>query len=79
MPRKKSELRMIPSDSECVKAFGYQDSKKKLTINFRKDDTIYEFLDVPYTKFLSMCEASSLGTFFRKEIQGKFSSDKISD
>ncbi len=79
MPRKKSELRMIPSDSDCVKAFGYQDSKKKLTINFRKDDSVYEYMDVPQTKFLAMCEAPSLGSFFRKEIMGKFDSDKISD
>lgn len=75
----KTILRMIPTDSSCVQAFGYKKSEKKLVINFKNDNSLYEFLDFPYTKFLSMCEVPSVGTFFRKEVMGKYQSDKISD
>ena len=75
----KNALRMIPTDSSCIKAFGYKPSEKVLVLNFRSENSVYKFFDFPYTKFLAMCETPSLGTFFRKEIQGKFSSDKISD
>jgi len=79
MPKAKVVLRMFPVVSDCVKAIGYQNSKKVLTVNMKKDDSTYAYLDVPYTKFLALCEAPSLGTFYRNEIMGKYDSDKISD
>lgn len=74
-----TKLRMIPSDSMCVKAFGYLNSQKKLVVNFRNGDSRYEFMDFPYTKFLSMCETDSLGKFFKEQISGKYSSEKVSE
>ena len=72
-------LRMIPTDSTCIKAFGYRPSQKVLVVNFRNGDSLYEFYDFPYTKFLALCEVASVGTYFHEEIQGNYVSDKISD
>lgn len=75
----KKKMRMVSTDSTCVKAFGYDATEKKLVVNFFSGDSVYEFYDVPYFMFVRMYKAPSVGKFFRSDIQGKFSSDKVSD
>jgi Ca2+-binding EF-hand superfamily protein len=72
-------LRTIAVNSQVVKEFGYQLSKKELTV-ILNDLSAYKYYDVPMEKFVRMCEAPSVGVFYNKEImRAGYSSDKISD
>ena len=73
------KIRFVACDSSSIQVFGYSNEEKTLVINFVKGNTVYEFYDVPYYIFVRMYKATSVGKFFNEEIQGKFSSDKVSD
>ncbi len=63
-------------DSSNIHSFGYMLESKELHVIF-KHGGHYVFFDVPRTRFISMINADSRGSYFSKNIKQKFSSDII--
>jgi hypothetical protein len=73
---KLNKIRILEvTDSSLVSGIGYLQKEKILALEMNSER--YVFFDVPYTKFLGMVQASSMGKFYNEMIKGKYSSDKI--
>lgn len=62
-------------DSTVIKACSYRKSDKRLNITF-SNGTIYSFDNVSYARFSRLIKAESVGTYFAKNIKGKYISTK---
>ena len=72
--------KMIPTPaSSVISSFGYDTFEKILIVTMKETGAVYAYFDVPRQEFLAMYEAKSTGTFYNENVQGKYSSDKISD
>ena len=65
--------------SSNVKAIGYDEGEKKLRIAFKgKDgDNVYEYSDVAPHVHAELRSAESVGSYFAKNIRGKYGVEKI--
>lgn len=63
-------------ESSNIEAISYLKAEKILKIHF-KNGSVYEWKDVPVRKYNRLMEAESKGSFFSKEIKGKYTSNKL--
>lgn len=73
------DVEMIDTDnSTCFREVGYSDYYSKLVVRFRENDCIvYVYSDVPGAVWEEFISSSSLGSYYNKEIKGKYESDKV--
>ena len=72
------EMKPVEKSSN-VKAIGYDPESKKMRVAFKgKDgDNVYEYDDVPPHEHANMLSAESAGSYFAKNIRGKFGVEKL--
>lgn len=64
-----SNMTLIPVRSSAIRAIGYDGST--LTVEFHTGRT-YRHPQVPYSLFEGLLNATSPGTYYNKQIRGKF-------
>ncbi len=66
-------MELIPiTGSSAVVGVGYDQFQGKLSVKFRQNGITYEFFKVPKKVFDDFLEAESMGTFYHKQIKGKY-------
>jgi KTSC domain-containing protein len=63
--------KMIPLSSSVIKEAGYDAKRRKLYIKFPGGE-IYDFCNVPQAIFDNLLKASSPGTYYDKNIRGRY-------
>jgi hypothetical protein len=63
-------------NSSTAKALGYDKKTKILRVLFTTGN-VYDYEDVPKTKFKNLLHASSIGEYFNKKIKGFYTYKKI--
>ena len=66
---------LLKSQSEAIKSFDYDASKKILKVEFNNGG-IYKYLDVPDSIYKGLKEAGSVGQYFNSNIREKFGCDR---
>jgi hypothetical protein len=61
---------MIFVNSSCISAVGYDGYT--LAVLFHSSDTVYEHPGVPYSVFLGLMQAPSMGAFYNRYIRGRY-------
>lgn len=74
-------IAMAACTSSQLAAFGYDPETQTLAIRFKPttgapQGSVYHYNDVPPATYEAMLGAPSIGTFFGKELRGKFSYEK---
>jgi hypothetical protein len=62
--------------SSTAEALGYDEKKKILRVWFRTGK-IYDYANVPKTKFETLLGAPSIGEYFNKSIRGSYPYKKV--
>jgi hypothetical protein len=70
-------MEMIPVNSSNILAIGYDADSANLAIAF-KDNSKYEYYDVPQHEFDNFLAADSKGKYAHQNIYKKYSQQKIS-
>lgn len=70
-------MNLVPVTSSNLRAVGYDANTQLLTISFIKSG-IYEFYSVPASIHSDLMNAYSKGTYFDRNIKGRFQYKKIS-
>jgi hypothetical protein len=63
-------------ESSNLAGFGYDPSSQTLTVQF-KNNSKYNYFNVPENVFNEMKNASSKGKFFNQNIKGVYSESKV--
>jgi hypothetical protein len=63
---------LLPVDSTCLKAVGYDHDRRTLRLAFRDGDREYDYYNVPSEVFDGLLAADSHGQFFLANIRDKF-------
>ena len=61
---------MIPVNSSAIRAVDHDGHT--LYVQFRTSDTIYSHPHVPYSVFLALLHAESIGSYYSRHIRGKY-------
>ena len=61
---------MVLVNSSSIRAVGYDGYT--LAVQFHTSDTIYDHPGVPYSVYLGLMQASSMGAFYNRFIRGKY-------
>ncbi len=69
-------MKLDPVESSNIEAQGYDARDKLLQIKF-KSGALHEFAAVPAETYSAFMAAPSKGSYFAKEIRGKFESRKV--
>ncbi|ELS00900.1 lysyl-tRNA synthetase (class II) [Xenococcus sp. PCC 7305] len=69
---------LLKSQTIAIKSFDYDSQKQILKIEF-KNDSIYQYIDVPKSVFEELKIASSASKYFNNHIRDKFSCDLITN
>ncbi len=65
-----------PVQSSSLQTVGYDKKTKALEIEF-KNGGVYQYFDVPESVYLALIGADSKGTYFQKNIRGRFRYQRI--
>jgi hypothetical protein len=60
---------MAPVNSSCIAAVGYDGNT--LTVAFHTG-RVYDHPNVPYSVYLGLMQASSMGAYYNRYIRGKY-------
>jgi len=63
-------MAMIPVSSSSIQAVGYDGYT--LAVLFHTSDTVYEHPGVPYSVYLGLMKASSMGAYYNRHIRGRY-------
>jgi hypothetical protein len=66
----------VPVQSNTVKSVGHDPKTLTLEIEFHNGN-VYQYFDVPVGVHADFMQASSLGTFFNKQIKGHYRYAKL--
>jgi len=67
------DVEMIPTpESSNIDCFGYDELEKILYVKFKSGDTVYSYKNVSEKVFEDMKATKSKGSFYHKNIRGKF-------
>ena len=69
-------MEMTPVKSSNVKSVGYDTESKKLRVEF-SNGTMYEYTDVAPHVHAEMLSAESAGSYFAKNVRGKYGVEKL--
>ena len=61
---------MIPVNSRSISEVGYDGFY--LYVRFHTSDTIYSHPGVPYSVYLALMSASSMGRYYNQHIRGRY-------
>jgi hypothetical protein len=61
---------LIPVNSSSIQAVGYDGYM--LAVLFHTSDTVYEHPGVPYSVYLGLMQASSMGAYYNRHIRGRY-------
>lgn len=64
-------------NSSNIAAIGYDDQSATLTIQFIKDNSVYEYYDVPQYEYDALMAADSKGSYANKNIYKVYRQQKI--
>jgi len=65
-----------PVESSALKAVGYDSATQILTVIFKKSGARYDYKQVPQKVFKNLMTAPSKGSYFMKNIKGKYESTR---
>lgn len=68
----KSDPVMYPLKSSSIKAVGYEEASQKLSLQFTSGPTLYTFYRVPPRVFHELRKATSAGSYYHQNIQGRY-------
>ena len=71
-----TETAMEEVESTLIKEAGYDEATQVLTVKFVNGDEIYEYKNVPKAVYDELMAAESKGSFFTKNIKGKYEFEK---
>jgi len=60
-----------PVSSSNLSSVGYDSQKKVLEVEF-KNGSVYQYFEVPESKYAELIEASSVGSYFNTHIKNVF-------
>ena len=63
-------------ESTMIKEAGYDEATQVLTVKFVNGDEVYEYKNVPKSVYDELMAAESKGSFFAKNIKGKYDFEK---
>ena len=63
-------MALIPVNSTSIREVGYNGST--LAVRFHTSDTIYTHPRVPYSVYLGLMRAESMGAYYNKNIRGRY-------
>ena len=63
-------------ESTMIKEAGYDEATQVLTVKFVNGDEIYEYKNVPKSVYDELMAAESKGSYFAKNIKGKYEFEK---
>lgn len=63
-------MALIPVSSSSIRAVGYNGST--LAVLFHTSDTVYEHPRVPFSVYLGLMRAESMGAYYNQHIRGKY-------
>lgn len=69
-------MEMIPVSSSNISAIGYDDQSATMIIEF-KNNSAYEYYDVPQFEYDSLMSADSKGSYANKNIYKTYRQQKI--
>lgn len=61
---------MIPVRSSSIRAVGFNGNT--LAVLFHTSDTVYEHHGVPFSVYLGLMHAGSMGAYYNRHIRGKY-------
>jgi hypothetical protein len=64
-------MRRIPVSSSNLAEIGYDDTSRTLEILFR-DDSLYQYFDIPQQEFDALKNAASKGHYLSTNIKGRY-------
>ncbi|HRW55819.1 MAG TPA: KTSC domain-containing protein [Phycisphaerae bacterium] len=64
------EMRSVKSSN--LESVGYDPVTEILAVKFQRNPKVYEYAGVPQQKHLEMMSADSIGSYFARNIRGKF-------
>ena len=64
-------MKLMPLQSSCLAAAGYDSQRHVLTIRFLNDG-LYDYLDVPAATVQGLFDAESHGTYFNDHIRDRY-------
>ena len=67
---------MSEVESTLIKEAGYDEATQVLTVKFVNGDEIYAYKNVPKAVYDELMAAESKGSFFAKNIKGKYEFEK---
>ena len=70
-------MEMIPVTSSNIAAIGYNEQDATLTIQFIKENAIYEYYDVPQYEYDALISADSHGSYANKNIYKVYRQQRI--
>lgn len=70
LPGVTSGMALIPVSSSSIRAVGYNGST--LAVLFHTSDTVYTHPGVPYSVFLGLMRAESMGAYYNRFIRGRY-------
>lgn len=76
MPAPAEKIALTPITSSNLAAIGYNPHKRILAVEF-KSGAIFHFAGISETVYQQLLEAPSRGSYFHKEIRGKFQGEKM--
>ena len=71
-------MEMTPIKSSNVKSVGFDPESKKMRVEF-SNGTMYEYSDVAPHVHAELRSAESVGSYFAKNIRGKYGVEKITN
>lgn len=69
-------MKMQPVDSEAIRAIGYDDATRKLTVAFHSGST-WEYDNVAPHQHQALLAADSIGKHFHQKIRGTFKGREV--
>ena len=67
---------MIVKDSSLIYAITYNESTRVLQVTFHSGST-WEYEEFPDTEYYNLLHAKSMGSYFMKNIRGKYTENEI--
>lgn len=64
-------------DSSAISEMGYDSKKSALIIRFKSSGKAYAYIDFPVSEWNSFQSAKSIGTYYNKNIKGKYKSYRL--
>ena len=66
-----------PVDSTAISEMGYDSDKQALIVRFKSSGKAYAYVDVPKSEWEAFRNAKSIGSYYNKNIKGKYKSYRM--